>query len=416
MVVVVVAALLALLGAGAGPATAAGEAIEGTLSAGAQPVPDVTVTATLTGAAPITVKSDATGHFAFPLTGGPGTYVVRLDVATLPKGVTVAAGAPNPLTILLTAGQTRAALFRLDKAGFTAARSQTIKSLQLLVDGIKLGLIIAMAAVGLSLVFGTTGLTNFAHGELVTLGALVAYSFNVKVGMPFLLAAVLSLVVCSAANGLLDLGLWRPLKRRGTGLIAALVVSIGLSLFLRYLYLFFFGGSAKPFASYSAQQPYDLTYITITPKDLTVDIVSVVVLVAVGLALQRSRLGTAIRAVADNKDLAAASGIAVDRVVTIVWITGGGLAALGGIFLGLLQENRWDMGFTLLLLIFAGVTLGGLGTAYGALLGGVLIGVLTNLSTLVIPSELKNVGALAVLVLVLLVRPTGLLGRRERIG
>jgi len=106
----------------------------------------------------------------------------------------------------------------------------------------------------------------------------------------------------------------------------------------------------------------------------------------------------------------------VDRVVTIVWITGGGLAALGGIFLGLLQENRWDMGFTLLLLIFAGVTLGGLGTAYGALLGGVLIGVLTNLSTLVIPSELKNVGALAVLVLVLLVRPTGLLGRGERIG
>jgi len=200
MVVVVVAALLALLGAGAGPATAAGEAIEGTLSAGAQPVPDVTVTATLTGAAPITVKSDATGHFAFPLNGGPGTYVVRLDVATLPKGVTVAAGAPNPLTILLTAGQTRAALFRLDKAGFTATRSQTIKSLQLLVDGIKLGLIIAMAAVGLSLVFGTTGLTNFAHGELVTLGALVAYLFNVKVGMPFLLAAVLSLVVCSAAN------------------------------------------------------------------------------------------------------------------------------------------------------------------------------------------------------------------------
>ena len=409
-------AVLALLLGAASPAAASGEVLQGTLTAGTKPVPDVTITATPASGTPQTVKSDATGRFVFALTGGPGAYRVMLDPATLPKGVTLAAGAPNPLNLTLAAGQTRAALFRLDLAGFTAAKSQTIESLQLFVDGIKIGLIIAMCAVGLSLVFGTTGLTNFAHGELVTLGALVAYLFNVKFGMPFLLAAVLSVAVCAAANGLLDLGLWRPLRRRGTGLIAALVVSIGLSLFLRYLYLFFFGGSAKPFGSYAAQQPYDLTYVTITPKDLTVDVVSVVVLVAVGVMLQKSRLGTAIRAVADNRDLAASSGIAVERVVTIVWIVGGGLAALGGIFLGLLQQNRFDMGFTLLLLIFAGVTLGGLGTAYGALLGGVLIGILTNMSTLVIPSELKNVGGLAVLVLVLLVRPTGLLGRRERIG
>jgi branched-chain amino acid transport system permease protein len=141
-----------------------------------------------------------------------------------------------------------------------------------------------------------------------------------------------------------------------------------------------------------------------------------IVLIAVALMLQRTTIGKAMRAVSDNRDLAASSGIDVDRVIVFVWALGGGLAALGGVLFALNERIRFDSGFALLLLMFAGITLGGLGTAYGALVGAFVLGLFVQISTLWIPSELKNAGALAVLALVLLVRPQGILGRAERIG
>jgi neutral amino acid transport system permease protein len=132
--------------------------------------------------------------------------------------------------------------------------------------------------------------------------------------------------------------------------------------------------------------------------------------------LQYTRIGKAMRAVADNGDLAASSGIDVDRVVVFVWALGGGLAALGGILFGLQQQVQFEMGFRLLLLMFAGITLGGLGTAYGALVGSFVVGMFIEMSTLIVPTELKNVGALLVLIVVLLFRPQGILGRVERVG
>jgi branched-chain amino acid transport system permease protein len=134
------------------------------------------------------------------------------------------------------------------------------------------------------------------------------------------------------------------------------------------------------------------------------------------LAVRRSRLGKAARAISDNPALAAASGIDVDRVIRVVWTVGGALAGLAGILLGLAQEVQFQMGQNILLLIFAAVTLGGLGTTVGALVGSLVIGVGVQLSTLVVSPELKNVGALAALIVILLIRPQGILGRRERIG
>ena len=139
-------------------------------------------------------------------------------------------------------------------------------------------------------------------------------------------------------------------------------------------------------------------------------------LVAVAMALQFTRIGKAMRAVADNRDLAASSGIDVEKVIRWVWIAGSALAALGGVLFATTEAVGWEMGFRILLLMFAGVTLGGLGTAYGALFGGLVVGVFIQTSTLVIPSDMKNVGALLMLVIVLLVRPQGLFGRAERIG
>ena len=127
--------------------------------------------------------------------------------------------------------------------------------------------------------------------------------------------------------------------------------------------------------------------------------------------LQRTRIGKAMRAVADNRDLAASSGIDVDRVILVVWVMGAALAALGGVLLGLSDQVQWDMGFRLLLLMFAGVTLGGLGTAYGALLGSVIVGVFVQMSTLGHPRRLKYVGGLLLLIVILIIRPQGILGQ-----
>jgi neutral amino acid transport system permease protein len=214
----------------------------------------------------------------------------------------------------------------------------------------------------------------------------------------------------------MDLGLWRPLRRRGTGLIAMLVVSIGLSIFLRYLFLYLFEGRTRPFAQYAVQSAWTFGPFRIVPKDVIVIVLSLLILGAVGLMLQKTKIGKAMRAVAGNKDLAEASGIDVERVILWVWGVGGGLATLGGVFFGLSQQVSWQMGFILLLLMFAGVILGGLGTAYGALVGSLVIGIFVQMSTLVVAPDLKNVGALLVMVLVLLVRPQGILGKKQRVG
>jgi neutral amino acid transport system permease protein len=141
-----------------------------------------------------------------------------------------------------------------------------------------------------------------------------------------------------------------------------------------------------------------------------------ITLVIIATMLQRSRIGKAMRAVADNRDLAESSGIDVRRVILVVWVVGGGLAGFGGVLYGLAENVQYLMGFRLLLLMFAGVILGGLGTAYGAMVGSLVIGLITELSTLWFPTDLKFVWALAALILILLVRPQGLLGRAERIG
>ncbi|WP_245690965.1 branched-chain amino acid ABC transporter permease [Sinosporangium album] len=287
---------------------------------------------------------------------------------------------------------------------------------QLAFEGLSLGLIIALGAVGLSLIFGTTGLTNFAHGELLAIGAFIAFFLNTTLGLHLLIAAPLAVLIAAAFGYGQDWLFWGQLRKRKTGLVSMMIISIGVALFLRYLLLFLFGGSSQSYAQYTAQEGIQIGPISATPKSLVIIAIDVVVLVAVGLALVYTRIGKATRAVADNPALAASSGINVDRVIRIVWAGGTAIAALAGILLGLSQTVNYQMGLQVLLLMFAGVTLGGLGTAFGALVGSLVVGVFIQVSTLWIPPETKNVGALAVLIIVLLFRPQGILGRRERIG
>ncbi|HEY8524874.1 MAG TPA: branched-chain amino acid ABC transporter permease [Acidimicrobiales bacterium] len=364
-----------------------------------------------------TVESDAEGRFEVAVPG-PGSYTVTLDEDSLPGDVGLTNDRPS-LTIQLRPGRTTApALFPLGIGGEGTRNvaSTYERAVRLTIQGLRFGLIIAMAAVGLSLVFGTTRLTNFAHGEMVTFGALMAYLFNVTLGWDMIPAALVAIGISVIAGSSFDRFFWRPLRNRGTSLVSMLVISIGASLFFRYIFNFQFGGRNRTYNQFLEQDPMEWGPIRIVPRDLTSMVLSVVVLVAVALFLERTRMGKATRAVADNRDLAESSGIDVQRVINFVWAAGGGLAALGGILQGLSEGVNWQMGWTMLLLMFAGVTLGGLGTAYGALVGSVVVGVVHELSTLWIPSEFKTVTALAILVLILLVRPQGILGQAERVG
>jgi branched-chain amino acid transport system permease protein len=401
----------------ANPAQAENERISGTLNVSqtGKPVEGVTVTITnkTDGTEVAKVESDADGRFTAPVPAA-GTYVVKIDTSTLPDGIELDEGVPESRDVLVNTGQSAAALFSLSD-GSTVAQNVDIEWIQKLVEGLRYGLIIAITAVGLSLIFGTTGLTNFAHGELVTVGAFAAFWVNTSFGVPLILATVFAVfvgVLLGAAN---ELGLWRPLRKRRSGLIAMLVVSIGLGLAMRYLLLLIVGGD-REFYDVPAETAVDFGPFSMTPRDLQAMGLCLVVLVAVAVMLQFTRIGKAMRAVSDNRDLAASSGINVNRVILVVWSLGGALAAFGGVMYGWTLNLRYDMGFTLLLLMFAGVTLGGLGTAYGALVGSVIIGVIVQLSTMVIPDDIKTVSGLLVLILILLVRPSGLLGARTRIG
>jgi branched-chain amino acid transport system permease protein len=364
-----------------------------------------------------TVTTDEEGVFEVPLPG-PGSYTATIDVDTLPEDISLRDEDRATLTFDMAESRTRNLLYPLQsgEGGGGSGSSFFDRAARLFVEGVRFGLIIAMCAIGLSLIFGTTGLTNFAHGELVTFGAIVAWVFNVTWGWPFIASAIIAILISILMGFAIDRFFWRPLRDRGTGLIAMLVIAIGLGLLLRYIFQFQFGGFGEAYRQYNLQEGIEIGPVRIVPRDLIGMGISIIALVAVATFLQRTRMGKATRAVADNKDLAESSGIDVNRVIGFVWASGAGLAALGGILQGLSEQVSFQMGFQLLLLMFAGVTLGGLGTAYGALVGSLVVGVAMEVSTLWIPTEFKTVVALSILVLVLLIRPQGILGQAERIG
>jgi branched-chain amino acid transport system permease protein len=362
--------------------------------------------------------SASDGAWEVPVPGS-GTYSVRLLVETLPAGVALT----NPDRVELTqvevaAGQRKTVRFTLGPGvAQSVTRAERISNLAVL--GIRFGAIIALSSIGLSLVYGISRLVNFAHGELVTLGAVMAFLFSASGAGPgwHLLAAIVpAMLAVGVFGGLLELGLWRPLRRRGTGTIALMLVSIGLALMIRYLIIVIFGRRPRSYRHYNVQEPVEFLTVSVPPKSLVIIGVSAALLLVVGLLLRHTRMGTAMRAVAGNVDLAQASGVDTQRVLLVTWVVGSALTALGGVFFGISETVEWDMGFRLLLLIFAGVILGGIGTAYGAMVGGFLVGLLTELSTYWVDADFKTAIGLGMLVVMLLARPQGLLGVRGRVG
>lgn len=391
------------------------ERVGGRLAEDGEGVPDVTVSVATSDGTPVgAAESDEDGRWSLTLPG-PGTYLVTIDVETLPADIGLRDPERTTVEVRINEGGSGTALFSLgERTAASTGLSQRLA--QNTVNGLKFGLIIAMTAIGLSLIFGTTGLINFAHGDLVAFGAFSAYLLNTTFGLHLLVAAPIAIVMTALFAGGLDRALWRPLRRRGTGLIAMLVISIGLAFVIRHLILLQFGGARRPYQQYALQQSNTYGLVRLGPAELWVMGLSVLILVGVALLLTRTRIGKSMRAVADNRDLAESSGIDVQRTILSVWILGGALTATGGILLGMIESVDYLMGFRLLLLMFAGVILGGLGSAYGAIIGSLVVGLVSEVSTVFFSSELKYVWALLVLIIVLLVRPQGILGTKERIG
>ncbi|MGN8049408.1 branched-chain amino acid ABC transporter permease [Curtobacterium sp. 22159] len=350
-----------------------------------------------------------------------GRYTVSVDQDTLPKGQYLTNAADAKRTVQANLNQNVGQIFQLsDQQGVTTTDDSSsvtpARAWQQFASGIRLGLLIALASVGLSLIYGTTGLSSFSHGEQVTLGGLLAYVFANQLGWNIWLTGIVVTLLCAATGYLQDAAIWRPLRRRRISLTQLMIVTIGLSIAAQYAFQYFFGAST---VRIQQGNPQTVTFagLTLTVQSYVAMAIALVVLVGTGLFLAKTRFGRATRAVSDNPALASASGIDVDRVIRFVWTLAAGLAGLSGVMLGLVLNGvNWQTGLQLLLLMFASVTLGGLGTAYGALAGSMIIGVVVELTNLVLPGDFKYATALVILILILLFRPQGIFGRAERIG
>ncbi len=344
-----------------------------------------------------------------------GDYEVFLDENTLPEGIAVLEGGANQSVTVGPSGRVTKNFFIGEGERITTSISDQLVAR--IIYGINFGLMLALAAIGLSLVYGTTGLSNFAHAEMVTFGAVMALIFTATFEFSIWIALPLAVVASGVMGYGLDSGLWRPLRHRGLGLVQLMIVSIGLSLTARYVFQFFIGGETSQLPGFNSPKINVFGAVALSIVDIASMVISLVVLVLFAVWLMYSKIGKATRAISDNADLAAASGIDVERVIRIVWVIAASLAGLAGVLWSYFRPGvKWDMGAQILLLIFAAVILGGLGTAFGALVGALIVGVFVETSALVIPSDLKYAGALIILIGILLFRPQGILGRKERIG
>ena len=299
-------------------------------------------------------------------------------------------------------------------------------------NGLLLGIIISVASVALSLLYGVTRIVNFAHGEIIALGAIATLFLSSPIdyrvlfldkfsplGLDFFLSCILAVIICGLFGGLLELILFRPLRKGNVGNIAVLVVTIGLSIFIRHLYLLFATGKVQNFPL-ELQRRQTYLFFDMTPRNLKVLIIGILVMILIGLLLTYTKLGKAMRAVRDSEELSSVSGINSDNIILITWISSSMLAGLAGGFQATINDVRWNMGFLILLLIFAGTVLGGIGTSFGAMVGGLIIGILVQVSV-GLPfmeghTEAKNAVALGIMIVILLFRPQGIFGQKERIS
>jgi neutral amino acid transport system permease protein len=285
--------------------------------------------------------------------------------------------------------------------------------LQFVANGVVVGSIVALTAAGLTLVYSILKLTNFAHGDMVTFGAYVGLVVNVLLGVDVWWALPVAFAAGAALGVAVELAVWRRMRRGGAGAVSLMIASIGVAMALRNALVFVFGAQTRSYRMpVTMEERLGPLGVRLTPDELHVVLAAALIFAGLHALLRYTAVGRAMRAASDNAALAWVSGVDVDRVGIWAWIVGGGLAALGGVLYGMIRPIDTNMGWFLLLPMFAAIILGGVGNPYGAVLGGVLIGVAQEVSVRFLPAQYRLAVGFAAMILVLLVRPRGLLGSR----
>jgi branched-chain amino acid transport system permease protein/neutral amino acid transport system permease protein len=282
---------------------------------------------------------------------------------------------------------------------------------QLLANGIVFGCIIALGAIGLTLIYGILRFGNFAHGDTMSLGAYLALLF-VGLRMPFLAAVGLAIGVSIVVAVLIDRYLYAYIRRAGP--IILLIASVGVALFLRNVILLIWGPDLEYYSREIQFAVHILPGVRLKPYEVFIVLAAAVLILLVHLFLKKTKIGKAMRACADNLDLAEVVGIDTRRVVLWTWAVGIALAVSGGVMLGVENGLRPAMGWELLLPLFAAAILGGIGKPYGAMAGGLVIGIAQEVSAGYVSTAYKPAVAFAIMIIVLLVRPQGIFGGRRR--
>ncbi|HEX5763140.1 MAG TPA: branched-chain amino acid ABC transporter permease [Solirubrobacterales bacterium] len=277
-------------------------------------------------------------------------------------------------------------------------------------NGLTLGTIYALGAVGLTLVYGILRLVNFAHGDFLAFGAYMAYLVNVTWGMP-LFAAIFFAMATTALLGLFfERTMWRPMRAKGAGFLQLLLMTIGLAFVIRSTIQWFWGTEIRTL-DVNVVDSVTFLGLRIGETELLVIVVGLAVLLATAAVVRFSLLGKRMRALSDDLALAETAGIDTRRVILYTWLFAGALAGLAGVLSGALTNLRPELGFELLLPIFAAVILGGIGNPFGALTAGIVLGVVIEWSTLVVEPRWKVTFGFVALIVALVIRPQGIFGQ-----
>jgi branched-chain amino acid transport system permease protein len=277
--------------------------------------------------------------------------------------------------------------------------------MQNIVFGIITGSILAIASAGFALIRQTDGFINVAHGQMLALGALLGFVFVDSVGLNILVAGALVFVVVGALGVALTFVVFKPVQDSG-GMVL-LFTSVGLAWVLYAVIVMVFGPELRIYAvDFGAR--LEFLSVSITVAELVIVALALATSVSLHLFFTFTRLGTSVRAIASNAELARLRGVKVNRVSATVWFIASGLAGMAGVCIGVIGQATIETGWTTLLLILAASILGGLGRIYGVMAAALLLGLVMDLSALVISTEYRSVVAFAALILVLIVRPDGL--------
>jgi branched-chain amino acid transport system permease protein len=296
--------------------------------------------------------------------------------------------------------------------------------LQLVADGLLTGAILALGAIGLALGLKILRFANFSHAELLTWGAYLALAAVASAaaaaplgpfsfGWPLVVALGVAAAGTAALALLVDALLFGPLRRRGAAPVTMIFASFGASLVLRHVLLLLWGSDAHYYGRELVMAVEVLPGVRLLPDQVLVLGLAIALVTGLHWFLVGTRLGVAMRAAAESPALARVSGVDVARVIRWTWILSGALAATGGVFFGLTVQIRPEMGFSLLLPIFAAAILGGMGSLAGAVLGGVVVGLAESLSLLVVAPGYKPAVPFLILILVLFFKPSGLFGEAK---